>query len=188
VTRRTALLALTAWVWGMATTIERLQARFRRIDVRSDRGDSLTAAQSELLATVGADWARYAGQVVVLGALSGLLVWFAGGWWYRKRLTFCGAEPSPSEARRVYLVTGLVWAVPVVVAAALGTGAGPSPWAAYGPGLAAVGAGAHLASFVVSTAVVVRAFPVRRAPALAWFLLLPAALVVALVSAGLAEG
>ena len=181
--RSPILLALTAWIWGMATTAERLQGRFRRMARRLGEGRELSEGQLELIATVGADWERYLLQLVLYGAASGVLVWIAGTWWYRKRLALSGADVPVAEARRIYLLAGLVWALPVLSTAALGPLVAPTPWLALRPTLSEIGAGGHLASFAVSTVCVVGLFPVQRAKAVAWFLVLPSALVGVLVVA-----
>lgn len=182
-TRHPLVLGLAAWVWGMATTVERLQGRFRRMARRLGEGRELADGQLELIATVGSDWGRYGLHVLLLGAFSGALVWVAGTWWYRKRLQLSDAEVPVAEARRIYLLAGLVWALPVLFTAALGPLLAPTPWEALRPTLSEIGAGGHLASFAVSTVCVLGFFPVHRGKAVAWFLVLPSALVGAVVLA-----
>ncbi len=180
-TRNPLVLGLTAWIWGMATTAERLQGRFRRMARRLGEGQELSEGQLELIATVGSDWERYVVQLLVFGAASGLLVWIAGTWWYRKRLQLSGADVPVADVRRIYLLAGLVWALPVLFTAALGPLFAPTPWEALRPTLSEIGAGGHLASFAVSTVCVLGFFEVERVKAVIWFLVLPSALVGSLV-------
>ncbi len=48
--------------------------------------------------------------------LGGLLYFYLGGWWYRVRLKWCGAQkPDAQLARRLYLYASQILAIPVVI-------------------------------------------------------------------------
>jgi hypothetical protein len=54
--------------------------------------------------------------VLVLGIIAGLMYYAIGGWWYRLRLRWCGADDTQASlARRVLMFSGQVIAVPTIV-------------------------------------------------------------------------
>ena len=77
-------------------------------------------------------WDRYWLFCVILGAVSGLLYFAVGGWWYRVRLKWSGAnQPDPGLARRVYLFASQVHAIPALIYTVWETGHYESPAAAW---------------------------------------------------------
>lgn len=158
------LTAISAWLYGMAGVIERIETRFQW----KSRPSDLT----------GEAWPAYWAAVAFGGLVAGVFYYAAGGWWYRVRLRWSGAEnPDPNLARRVYLFASLVVALPVLLVTVVETSIYPTPRAAY----ASEGSWWYLVFLLTpfwstwNSYVGVRtAFVVRRKRALTWFLLLPA--------------
>lgn len=98
------LTALCAWIYGMAGVIDRIEMRHVQGRLPVDQ-----------LGMTGG-WGSYIAIVLLGGAFAGVLYYAIGGWWYRKRLTWCGVqEAEPGLARRVYLYASQVLAGPVVL-------------------------------------------------------------------------
>lgn len=176
------LTALCAWLYGTASVID-------RIETNSLRGRGNDAAWL-------GDWAAYWPAVLSMGVIGGLFYFAIGGWWYRQRIKWSGA-PSPDTglARRVYLFSSQIWALPTLSATILESTAFDTPLAA----LQAEGSAWYFLlllfpfwSLVCSYLGVRTVFTVRRGTALAWFLVLPAlvyafVLAAAFLAAGLLD-
>jgi len=162
------LTALCAWIYGISGVID-------EIDMRSGLSRPMPFADS---------WGAHWGFILVAGVVAGLLYFAIGGWWYRVRLCWSGAEdPDRRLARRVYLFASQVVAIPFIDAKLLETGHFPTPAAASD---SASGWYALLLVFPFWLAwtsyVGVRStFSVRRGLALLWFLLLPGLFYVAVL-------
>jgi hypothetical protein len=149
--------------------------RVDRQFVRADLGQQTSAASF-----VGESWVRFWAVVLLSGALSALLTWYLGTWWYRARLRWSGAiDPDRARARAVYLYSSLVWGAPTVLSAIVATLTFPNYAAAW----ADEGWGAALLlifpfwSCVVSYRGVRAAFDVRTGRARFWFLIAPIVLI-----------
>jgi hypothetical protein len=121
-------------------------------------------------------WLGFWGFALLGGAVAGAVLWYVGGWWYRVRLKWAGADnPDPTLARLVYIYSGFVVAGPMVAAALLQTITFPSYRVAseaetlYPFLLLAF----PLWSIVVSYNGVTARFAMRRWAARMWFLILP---------------
>lgn len=61
-------------------------------------------------------WWAYWAFCIGLGVVSSILIWYFGGWWYRKRLIFSGAElPDPFKARYIYIYASFIHSAPSVL-------------------------------------------------------------------------
>lgn len=97
------LTVLCAWTYGMAGVIDRIEMHRLQGQLPVDQ------------LGMSSGWGVYLGIVLVGGAFAGLLYYAVGGWWYRKRLEWCGVtQPDGRMARRVYLYASQVLAVPAV--------------------------------------------------------------------------
>ncbi len=98
------LTALCAWVFGMSGVID-------RIEMQHTQG---RLSMSEFGLSQG--WEGYAALILAGGAFGGLMHYALGGWWYGKRLEWCGVErPEKRLVRRVYLYAAQIIAVPTVL-------------------------------------------------------------------------
>jgi len=95
------LTVLCAWTYGMAAVID-------RIAMQHMQGRSSSIAM---------EWGIYMLLVAGMGILGGAMQYLIGGWWYRVRLVWSGAqEPDPGLAKRVYVYASQVAAIPIVLA------------------------------------------------------------------------
>ena len=61
-------------------------------------------------------WWAYWAFCIGLGVISSFFIWYFGGWWYRKRLIFSGAElPDPFKARYIYIYASFIHSAPSVL-------------------------------------------------------------------------
>ena len=162
------LTVLTAWLFGIAGTMDQIETRVL-----------LSPDTSPLYATLQSDWRMYWGAAALFGILSGALQYSVGGWWYRVRLRWSGAnDPDKTLARRVYVYASQAYVVPFLLYTAWETTAYDTP--------AAAATGDDLAAFLVIIALywsiyvsyrgVRTAFDVKAWPARIWFGILPAML------------
>jgi hypothetical protein len=157
------LTAICALLFGMAGAIERTETNFLR-------GRPVPWVE---------DWNTYWLAILAFGALGGLFYFVVGGWWYRLRIRWCGAEqPDAALAKRVYLFSAQVYALPALVVTTIENSVFPTPvegihsdswW--YAPLLVF-----PFWSAVVSYLGVRTMFEVRRLHALVWFIVLPSLL------------
>lgn len=104
-------LMLVVWISGIVYTID----RFDRSQIRAELGVRQGGLQS-VFSWLTESWINYWLCVLVIGALNGWILWYLGGWWYRKRLDWAGAvDPSPEKARVVYMYQDLVSSGPALI-------------------------------------------------------------------------
>lgn len=61
-------------------------------------------------------WWAYWAFCIGLGVVSSFFIWYFGGWWYRKRLIFSGAQlPDPFKARYIYIYASFIHSAPSVL-------------------------------------------------------------------------
>lgn len=105
------LTAFFAWMYGMATVIDRIDSR---------------AAMSQFSnkpSMIPDDWLTQWAIIAIGGVLAGLLYSALGGWWYRIRLRWCSVpKPDKPMVRRVYLTSSVVFALPAVIWRGVQTG------------------------------------------------------------------
>ncbi|MCA9306527.1 MAG: YIP1 family protein [Phycisphaerales bacterium] len=97
-----SLLVACAWMFGMARASERFITR-----------GTISGTQNN---PILASWSVFWPAVLIGGAISGLLYFYIGGWWYRLRIKWSG-DPDPDKvfARRVYLYAAQIIAIPSMV-------------------------------------------------------------------------
>ena len=162
------LTVLTAWLYGTASAIDRIESRVL-----------LSRRPNELYEMLREDWGVYWAISAVVGVLSGALYYGIGGWWYRVRLKWSGAaDPDRCLSRRVYVYAAQAYVVPFLLYTVWETFTYSSPAvAAGGDDFGGVVVLAALFwSVYVSYRGVRTAFNVRTWPARVWFGLLPVAL------------
>lgn len=176
------LTALTAWTFGVVAAMDRLELR------------SITSANSPMLAVMH-DWAGYWGFCAGAGVVSGALYYAIGGWWFRMRLQWSGAEgPDKLLARRVYIYSAQAYVVPYLLLTLLDTWTYPTPLAAsngddpkYLLIIVALFWSVYVSYRGVRTVFVTKSWPARI-----WFLILPGILyslvLVGFILAGLFAG
>ena len=169
-----ALTAMCAWLYGVARATG-------RIDTRISMGRSQG---------INWNWEGYWATVIIGGVVSGLIFYYVGGWWYRVRLSWSGATDIDKPlARRVYLYSTVVFALPIILMKIVDTLSYADPMAAAAlpgiPQMVVVGV-FPLWSAVVSFLGVRTVFPDTGAVRSAiWFLALPGLIygLIAIVSA-----
>jgi hypothetical protein len=115
------LTVLAAWLYGIAGAMERMESRFLR-----------SGSQGNQMEGFGGNWVLYWLMVILTGIIGGVFYYAIGGWWYRRRLRFCGAlEPDPWLARQVYLCASMAYVVPYVAYVGWQTATYASPLAAW---------------------------------------------------------
>jgi hypothetical protein len=107
---QTKYVVAVTWVFGISQAMDRIDRELLKADFNTDSG------MAGLLATYLDTWAGYWGFVLVYGSIAALFLWWIGGWWYRKRLEWSGAEdPDHRLARVVYIYASFVLAAPYVI-------------------------------------------------------------------------
>jgi hypothetical protein len=61
-------------------------------------------------------WTHYWAFMLCIGLISGLFLWYFGGWWYRLRLKWSGAtDIEKTIPRAIYIYQNFVAAVPIII-------------------------------------------------------------------------
>lgn len=156
------------YLFGVASAADSIDQRMMRDDLLG-RGTAILAES----------WPFYWLTVLSLGVISAGMIFLVGGWWYRKRLEFCGARrPDQRLTRRVYVFASLVWAIPGLLYTVWNSAVYATPRIANQTNDAGgiVLIGFLLWSLFTSYHGVTSAFELRRGAARFWFLVLPIAL------------
>ena len=170
------LTAFCAWTYGVTGVIDRIE--MRSLQGRGDFFESMS-------------WGTYWIFLVGGGALSGALYYGIGGWWYRLRLKWCQAEVFDLMlARRVYIYSSQVVALPTLVAIGVKTSAYDSPAAMHAGGeLWSLALVVFLFWSVWTSYVGVRTiFNPRPTVTRVWFLILPGLVYFLILLVGAAIG
>ncbi|MBE9079585.1 hypothetical protein IQ241_20175 [Romeria aff. gracilis LEGE 07310] len=115
--RRHILIAV--WVTGMSYVIDRIEQEALRVELGISTLPGWAAFRQQIIEF----WPWFWLFVALTGCLAGLLVWLVGGWWFRLRLRWAGAEnPNPHLSRLVFIYASLVFALPNLFVALLWTG------------------------------------------------------------------
>ncbi len=114
---KTPYLVPVIIVYGLAEALDRVSQEMTRGELTDPR------PYWETLGPLVTDsWMGFWAVSLLWGAISGVSLWYLGGWWYRIRLGWAGAsDPDRRQARLVYIYSGFVWAAPVVAVAIIQT-------------------------------------------------------------------
>jgi hypothetical protein len=106
---KTRYVVAVCWIAGTAESIDRISQELMEADLK---GGVETMPAIEFFGP----WPTYWAIVLVTGAISGLFLWWVGGWWYRVRLGWSGAKDAdPRLARLVYIYSTFVYAAPLII-------------------------------------------------------------------------
>jgi hypothetical protein len=110
---KTPYVVFVTWCYGIASAVDRIDQELLRAEL--GRPKPGWEAWGPLVVE---SWAGYWALVLAMGAISGLFLWWLGGWWYRLRLKWAG-DPDPDKklARLVYVYSSFVWSGPAITAA-----------------------------------------------------------------------
>jgi hypothetical protein len=110
-------LLYVMWAVGAVASLDRLEQRVMQAALNPDAPASIALARF-----VADSWVLIWFILLIAGAVSGVVLWLVGGWWYRVRLRWAGATaPDRREARATYAFVGLVTALPSLVVLGLKT-------------------------------------------------------------------
>lgn len=173
--RNPAAIAVGAWIVGAAAAADQIDKKLLQSDLKGQRNDALVS--------ITESWTTYWATVLALGIMWSIFLWFAGGWWYRKRLEWSSAsEPDKGLARATYVYQSLVHAIPTIVIAVVYTIGHPNYWSAWQAPTTALTLTALAALFLscwTSFVGATTAFRTTTAKAFGWFFLLPTVLYAA---------
>jgi hypothetical protein len=156
------IVTLCVFTFGVSSTIDRIESR------------TILQKTPEVFLT---SWASYWAMVLVGGVIGGALLYLIGGWWYRVRIGWSGAHnPDGDLARRIYVYTAQIVAIPLIIVTVWETIHFPNPTASfYAEG--SVWYFLLLAfpfwAIWISFRGVLQVFQTRLVPSLLWFLILP---------------
>jgi len=170
------------WVLGISAQMDRVDTEI----FRSEMGES-RALWDLLEPLINGPWHWFWLFCLGLGMLSGAIIYWIGGWWYRVRLRFSGApeETETAAPRHVYCWSSLVVALPYVLLVIGYTVAYPSYAAAYHSGelVSSVLPLLIFWSVVVSYVGATTRFSLSGWKPRLWFLILPALFYLVLIGA-----
>jgi len=114
---KTPEIVVVAWIAGITYAMGRIDKKL----MKSDFG-RVDSAWEEIGQWLSESWINYWGLVLVLGVINGAILWYLGGWWYRRRLVWSNAgNVLPVHARSVYVYQDLVQSAPMLVIALVQT-------------------------------------------------------------------
>lgn len=108
---KTPYVVLVSWTVGISAVLDRVDTRIMQAELLNK------PERWEAIELVVGTWPRMWALVLLIGALSGALYWWLGGWWCKVRLRWSGA-PSPDArlARLLFVYSSFVYAGPAVLA------------------------------------------------------------------------
>ena len=87
---KTIYVVFVTWCYGISSNIERIDSSHLRAEMGRPR-----PGWEQIGPMITESWLAFWVLVLVVGAISGLILWWVGGWWYRVRLQWSGAhEPD----------------------------------------------------------------------------------------------
>jgi hypothetical protein len=93
---KTPYVLFVTWCFGIATAIDRIDQEILRADMGAAR-----AGWDSMAPVLVGSWAGYWATILAYGAVSGLMIWYLGGWWYAKRLSWSGAKDPDHRLARL---------------------------------------------------------------------------------------
>ena len=152
------------WFVGITGAVERLDTRI-----------AMMQAFGNALPEKAAQWSVLWPGFLVAGLIGGAIAWLIWGWWFRTRLELCGVvDADKREARLVWIYSRSVYTVPSVgwlIAVTAIYDDYQAAWNAAPWNFTLVGL--YFWSIWVGYRGATSRFPVKKAPALWWFLILP---------------
>lgn len=101
-------IMLAASMVGISNAMGRVDQKMLNADLSTDN--------SSFIAWYSNHWLHYWGLVLVAGLFGAVLNWYIQGWWYRKRLEWCGAGAVVADdARSLSVLQDVVYVLPVLV-------------------------------------------------------------------------
>jgi len=169
---KTPYVLFVTLCFGMAEAISRIDMEMMRAELGQPR-----PGWQVLGPLVTESWVGFWLWVLFVGAIGAALIWWIGGWWYRVRLKWCGAQnPDKRLTRLVYVYASFVYAAPSVTLPLAWTLIYPNYAVAYSAGdlFSALFLIFPFWSLIASYVGARTVFEVSRWKARVWFLLLPA--------------
>jgi hypothetical protein len=108
-------LSKAHWLIFLATAFYGVTGVFERIEQKVIRYNMTEAPVSKesLLNSMVSSWDIFWGVSLAIGILSGVLIWWMGGWFYNLRIRWCGAKEFNKEhGRAIYVISNVVYALP----------------------------------------------------------------------------
>lgn len=167
----TTNIVLVSWIYGIAYSISKLAERTQKANSPDNYPDFVY----NLINATNESWLAYWAWILVVGASSGLLLYWLGGWTYKIRIRWSGdSNPDKKIARQVNVYSALVSSVPLIAGMLFASFFYPNynelkvlSWIDY---LIVI---PYLWSIIISYIGVKTLFTVSKGKALFWFLILP---------------
>ncbi len=177
---QTSRLLPAILIVGIAGFIDRVDSRLIQATMWPERPSSQI-----VLELAGSTWAIFWLVGLIGGALSAVLQYFVGGWWYRMRLRMAGSGPVDDKAipRAIYMWSSAIFALPLVMLTLAYTAVYPNYLGGFNSeGLFALFLPIMLFwSVGVSYTAATTVFTLTTWKAQLWFLYLPAAFYLTLI-------
>lgn len=101
---------LAIFLYGIARAVGRIEKDFFQSDV-----GAVASSDNVVDSLVSGSWLSFWVFALLAGVISGAILWWVGGWWFRVRLRWSGdPDPDLSRARAVYAFSSLVFALPLI--------------------------------------------------------------------------
>lgn len=100
------------YCFGVASTLDRLEMRIQQNLLTQELRGAPRPAW-EFIEPFASNWAYFWAYGLAGGVLAAALIWWIGGWWFKIRVGWSGAQnPDPRKARLVYIYASVVWVAP----------------------------------------------------------------------------
>jgi hypothetical protein len=104
-------VALVAWLSGIEYALGRVKTSIFKAELGRPMGGWGTLGP-----WLSESWIHLWAFILGTGAINAVVLWYLGGWWYRKRLAWSGATGVDARLPRVvYVYQDLVYSVPVLL-------------------------------------------------------------------------
>ena len=115
-TQKKYVIAVT-WIFGISNTMDRIDKEMLKTDLHA------RSVNESFISFVTDSWLNYWAFVLASGAIGAIFLWWIGGWWYRKRLNWCGDQEADHRLTRVvYIYASFVVAAPALIITLIQTG------------------------------------------------------------------
>jgi hypothetical protein len=110
-------ILIVVWASGVTYTLGRIDTNIMRAELGHAR-----AGWETLGPWLTESWLHFWAFTALVGIISGVIFWYLGGWWYRKRLNWSGArDADPALVRPVYMYQDFVLSAPAILITLLQT-------------------------------------------------------------------